>query len=277
MQSVVGVDKRRTLPSFSRKRLRSRLAPLGTGSGNAGKVVFFPDIYADYNDPQLGVKAVKILLALGYKVEVPEIHWSGMPYISYGDIEKATTTAKENLATLKRYLDEGYSIVSTEPTAVYMFKEVYPVLDDGELAHKAKAATASFFTFVQPDLGKLNLKPSFATSETIGFHIPCHDRSVSVGIGALAFLKAAGYRVQVVENGTCCGMAGTFGMKHGDLGYNLSMEVGSHLFRLFKESGLKLVATESSVCSMQISDGVGLRVVHPLRAVEEMPSQLTPS
>jgi Fe-S oxidoreductase len=73
-----------------------------------------------------------------------------------------------------------------------------------------------------------------------------------------------------VENGTCCGMAGTFGMKHGDLGYNLSMEVGDHLFRLLKESGRKLVATESSVCSMQIADGVGLKVVHPLHAVEEL-------
>ena len=79
-----------------------------------------------------------------------------------------------------------------------------------------------------------------------------------------------------MENGTCCGMAGTFGMKHGDLGYNLSMEVGDHLFRLFKESGLKLVATESSVCSMQIADGVGLKVVHPLRAVEELTRPATP-
>ena len=61
-------------------------------------------------------------------------------------------------------------------------------------------------------------------------------------------------------------------MKHGDLGYNLSMEVGDHLFRLFKESGRKLVATESSVCSMQISDGVGVKVVHPLHAVEEVSS-----
>ena len=268
MQSLVGVDKRRTLPSFSRKRLRPMLAPLGKGSGNAGKVVFFPDIYADYNDPKLGVKAVKILLALGYRVEVPDIHWSGMPYISYGNIEKATSTAKENLATLKKYVDDGFAIVSTEPTAVYMFREVYPFLDDGELARRAKAATSSFFPFIQPRLGELKLKPSFPTTETVGFHIPCHDRSASSGTGALAFLKASGYQVQVVENGTCCGMAGTFGMKHGDLGYNLSMEVGSHLFRLFKESGLKLVATESSVCSMQINDGTGLKVVHPLHFAE---------
>jgi len=273
MESLVGVDRRRTLPAFSRKRLRARISPLGSGRGDAGKVVFFPDIYADYNDPQLGVRAVKILLALGYRVEVPDLRWSGMPYISYGDISKATAVAKNNLGALKTYLDQGYSVVSTEPTAVYMFREVYPTLVPGDLAEKARAMSFPFFGFVQGRLNDLGLKPAFPTDEAVGFHIPCHDRSVSGGKPAIAFLDAAGYKVQVVENGTCCGMAGTFGMKHGDLGYNLSMEVGDHLFRLFKDSGRKLVATESSVCSMQIVDGAGLKVVHPLHAVEEVSLQ----
>jgi len=269
MESLVGVDRRRTLPAFSRKRLRARISPLGSGRGDAGKVVFFPDIYADYNDPQLGVRAVKILLALGYRVEVPDLRWSGMPYISYGDISKATAVAKNNLGALKTYLDQGYSVVSTEPTAVYMLREVYPTLVPGPLAEKAREMSFPFFGFIQGMLSGLELIPALPTAEAIGFHIPCHERSVSGGMPAIEFLRAAGYRVQVVENGTCCGMAGTFGMKHGDLGYNLSMEVGDHLFRLFRESGLKLVATESSVCSMQIADGVGLKVVHPLHAVEE--------
>lgn len=195
-----------------------------------------------------------------------------MPYISYGGISKATAVAKENLETLKAYLDQGYSVVSTEPTAVYMLREVYPTLVPGELAERSREMSFPFFGFIQRGLAALELRPSFPTAEAIGFHIPCHERSVSGGRPAIDFLAAAGYKVQVVENGTCCGMAGTFGMKHGDLGYNLSMEVGDHLFRLLKESGRRLVATESSVCSMQISDGVGVKVVHPLHAVEEVPS-----
>ena len=222
----------------------------------------------------LGVKAVKILLALGYKVEVPDLRWSGMPYVSYGNITKARAVAEQNLRTLKSYLDQGYSVISTEPTAVYMFKEVYPVLVPGKLAEKASEMSFPFFGFIKDRLGDLSLRASYPTEDAIGFHIPCHDRSVSVGRPAIDFLTAAGYKVQVVENGTCCGMAGTFGMKHGDLGYNLSMEVGDHLFRLFRESGRKLVATESSVCSMQIADGVGLKVVHPLHAVEEASSRV---
>jgi len=276
MQSLVGVDKRRTLPTFSRRRLRPRVARLGKGSGASGNVVFFPDVYADYNDPELGEKAVKLLLALGYNVEIPSLHWSGMPYISYGNVAKATAVAKENLETLRSYLDRGYSVVSTEPTAVYMLREVYPVLAPGEAAEAARRMSFPLFGFIRGRLGDLSLKAEFPTEEAIGFHIPCHDRSVSQGRPAIDFLTASGYKVQVVENGTCCGMAGTFGMKHGDLGYNLSTEVGDHLFRLFRDSGRKLVATESSVCSVQIADGVGLKVVHPLHAVEVAP-KLAPS
>ncbi len=277
MERLAGVDRRRTLPSFSRKRLRARVSRLAPGTGEAGRVVFFPDIYADYNDPELGVRAVKILHALGYSVAVPDLHWSGMPYVSYGDLAKATAVAKKNLEALRPYLEEGCSVVSTEPTAVYMFREVYPTLSPGELSGRAREMTFPFFGFIQGRLRELSLKPTYPTGEAIGFHIPCHERSVSGGRPAVEFLRAAGYEVQVVENGTCCGMAGTFGMKRGDLGYNLSMEVGDHLFRLFRESGRKLVATESSVCSMQISDGVGVRVVHPLRAVGEVAKKGTPS
>jgi len=269
MEGLVGVDRRRTLPEFARRRLRPRIASLGHGSGTSGKVVYFPDIYADYNAPWIGARVVKILLSLGYEVRVPDLKWSGMPYISYGNVKKATEVAKYNLGVLSGYLAEGYSVVSTEPTAVYMLREVYPKLAPGADAEAARTRSSSFFSFIQGKVSSLGLKPRYDTGEEIGFHIPCHDRAVSSGTPAIEFLEAGGYKVRVVENGTCCGMAGTFGMKRGDLGYNLSMAVGDHIFRLFKESGLNLVATESSVCSMQISDGVGLKVVHPLDAIEE--------
>ena len=49
---------------------------------------------------------------------------------------------------------------------------------------------------------------------------------------------------------------------------DLSIAVGENLFDLFRESGCKLASTESSVCSAQIADGTGLRVLHPLRMVK---------
>jgi Fe-S oxidoreductase len=59
-------------------------------------------------------------------------------------------------------------------------------------------------------------------------------------------------------------MAGTFGLKEGMLGYELSQAVGQPLFDAFKGSGVEAVVTESSVCKIQLLEGTGMRVYHPL-------------
>lgn len=267
MEKVFGVDRRRSLPSFSRKRLRNLLTGERDGDGSAGRVVFFPDIYADYNDPELGAAAVRILRSLGYSVVLPNLKWSGMPYVSYGELKKAARVAEYNLRVLRPFLREGYHVVSTEPTAVYMLKGPYRKLAPGEDSELAAARSFTFFEFIEKSMDRLKLTPTLDTGGKVGFHIPCHDRGLTGGRQATRFLEKAGYSVSVVETGTCCGMAGTFGMKSGPIGYDLSMAVGERLFRLFRESGCTIAATESSVCSTQINEGTGIRVLHPLKLV----------
>ncbi|MDG7029610.1 MAG: hypothetical protein JRN38_05125, partial [Nitrososphaerota archaeon] len=93
-------------------------------------------------------------------------------------------------------------------------------------------------------------------------------RALTGGGPAVRFLTAAGYKVDIVETGTCCGMGGTFGMKSGTMGYDLSNAVGERLFDLFRGSRCGLACTESSVCAAQIHDGTGLQVLHPLHLVD---------
>ncbi|TLZ75992.1 MAG: hypothetical protein E6K08_07295 [Methanobacteriota archaeon] len=264
MEKTLGVDRRRTLPSFAGRTLRQRLRLRTPGSGHLGRVAFFPDLYAEYNNPNLGLKAIEILERLGYSVRVPDVQWSGMPYVSYGRLEKASKLAARNLRVLGRLVEEGYAIVSTEPTAVYMLRKVYPKLVVGDLAEKVAARSHGLFEFIEPRLSALQATPAREIDGFVGFHIPCHDRALSSGIPAMHFLERAGYRVRPVETGTCCGIAGTFGMKEGWLGYELSMAVGEKLFEQFRASGCELIATESSVCSLQLRDGLSREILHPL-------------
>ena len=59
----------------------------------------------------------------------------------------------------------------------------------------------------------------------------------------MAFLRRRGAEVEVIETGTCCGMAGTFGLKAGQLGYELANAVGEPLFDGFRESGVEAIVT----------------------------------
>jgi Fe-S oxidoreductase len=238
MEKVVGLDRRRQLPAFSRKTLKTRFRRRGSRkiANPVRKVAFFMDLYANYNAPQLGMAAIELLEALGCAVVIPPQKGCGYPYIGYGDLKKARKVAAENVRHLAPYVEKGYEIVATEPTAAYCLKVSYPKLMDN---HPEAVAVAEL-------------------------HIACHQRSLGAGSHAIDFLKRRAAEIEVVETGTCCGMGGTFGLKKGFLGYELSQAVGEPLFEGFKNADVEAIVTESSVCSIHLREGTGIKVRHPL-------------
>jgi glycerol-3-phosphate dehydrogenase subunit C len=80
---------------------------------------------------------------------------------------------------------------------------------------------------------------------------------------------------------SCCGIGGTFGFKAKNI--KTSQEIGNALFDSLKRSGASVVVTECPTCKIQIGQGTGLPVIHPielldraLSAPEEVP-ELAPT
>jgi Fe-S oxidoreductase len=271
LEKYVGIDRRRQLSPFRRRTLAKRFDRRSARrvSNPVHRVAFFADIYVNYNAPDLGLAAVERLESLGCKVLMSPQKGCGYQYIGYGDLAQAKRVAEENVRSLKYYTQQGYDIVSTEPTAVYCLKISYPKLLDGRQdAVEVAGRTCEYFEYLE----KLEAEspgdyPRHLTGKRFGFHIACHQRSLGSGAHAMAYLKRRGADIEVIETGTCCGMAGTFGLKHGMLGYELSQAVGQPLFQAFKDSGVQAIVTESSVCKIQLQEGTGLKVWHPLELV----------
>jgi Fe-S oxidoreductase len=271
MEKLIGIDRRRQLPCFNRKTLAKRFDRRGASqvSNPAQRVAFFADIYANYNAPELGMAAVERLESRGCKVLMPPQQGCGYPYIGYGNLQRARKVAEDNVRSLAYYTAQGYDIVSTEPTAVYCLKVSYPkLLNDRRDAVEVANRTYEYFEYLE----KLeNETPKdaqlYLAGNHFGFHIACHQRALGSGTHAMAYLKRRGAEVEVIETGTCCGMAGTFGLKEGMLGYELSQAVGEPLFQAFRDSELQAIITESSVCKIQLQEGTGLKVWHPLELV----------
>jgi Fe-S oxidoreductase len=154
-----------------------------------------------------------------------------------------------------------------------MLKITYLKLMDGHQdAQSVAGRTYEFFEFVEV-LEKVSppqgLTGSVLKGQRFGFHISCHQRPLGAGRQAMNFLRRRGAEVELLETGTCCGMAGTFGLKKGPLGYTLSQAIGDPLFQSFKAAGVGAIVTESSVCSIHLKEGTGLKVLHPLELVLE--------
>jgi len=274
MEKTVGVDRRRDLPAFSRVPLNKRLVhePPPT-AGDRCRVAFFADLYATYNNPERGLKAIGQLEAAGCQVVWPEQEGCGYPAIGYGDLTRARDIATRNVNRLAPYAEAGCLIVTPEPTAAYCLRVAYPKLLK-EVSPSLAQAAASVARQTRGFFDLLNEMEETDPVQTLsgrrfGFHLPCHERPLSDGDAVIQYLKRRGAEVTLVETGTCCGMGGTFGMKAGMLGYELSQAVGEPLFQAFSEADVEGIVTESSVCSIHLAEGTGLPLFHPLELVGE--------
>jgi iron-sulfur cluster protein len=265
MEKTLGLDASRPLPPFARTTLTKRLARRQSNVRDArGRVALFVDVYANYNVPELGMAAVEHLEAAGYEVFVPEQWASGYPFIAYGDLHRARETAAFNVDQLSRVVGDDCAVVAIEPTAAYCLKVSYP-----KLLHQSRKSTLvanhayELFDFLdeheQDPRGDSSLR-----GKRFGFHVSCHQRPLDGGNTTLAWLRRRGAEIELIETGTCCGMGGTFGMKAGALGAELSRAVGEPLCDLFEKANVDAIVTESSVCAIQLRDGTGLPVYHPL-------------
>lgn len=268
MEHTLGLDRRRPLPEvryetfvrwFSRRYVPS--------VKQKRKVALFLDFFSNYCYTEIAKRTTNLLESAGVAIKIPPQLTSGYPYVAYGDINKAKNNAEINVNSLYQVIKHGYDIVSLEPTATYSLKITYPkLLNNSKESVLVANHTHELFEYIHMLVkeGLIKLRCKTDGEKIIGFHIPCHQRALSEGRFTVELLKIVGFRVKIIETGTCCGMAGSFGFKKGPLGYELANEVGKNLFSMFKDSGVDLIATESNICRIHIEQGTGLKVIHPI-------------
>jgi Fe-S oxidoreductase len=203
-------------------------------------------------------------------VAAPKQKAAGYPFIAYGDLDRARKTAIYNVAALAPYVEKGFKIVAIEPTAAYCLAVSYPkLLPHSRNADRVAGSTYELFEFLNKlETESRPVSQALFKGITLGFHCSCHQRPLGSGDGAIQWLRRRGAQVERIETGTCCGMGGTFGLKAGLLGHELSRAVGEPLFEKFKQADIDAIVTESSVCKIQLAEGTGLPVFHPLQLLQ---------
>ena len=266
MESAFGLDRRRKMPPFSPRTFREMHKGLDKGNG---KVAYFLSCYANYNDPEgEGRALVEVLERNGFGVEIPDFQCCGIARISSGGLEPALKGVGENLEKISSLVEKGIPVVFSEPSCALAVKQEYPRIVNSGKAAKAAAGCHEIHGFLSKlkqegklntNLGEMKLK--------VGYHNPCHLRALGISKEVVELLKLIpGLEVQAFGD-RCCGLAGTFGMKKQN--YDLSMEIGKPLFEEIRQSGVDRVVTGCGSCAMQIAQGTGLKVTHPLTLLAE--------
>lgn len=297
IKSVVHFAAERHIPKLSRVTMRTLVrreskklivrASLGSPNdtkGSAcvrrkGKVYLFADEFTNYQEAELGLTFAKLLIALGYEVEVPRHVESGRAAISKGCLRLAGKFARKNVAYLSDIVSEDTPLVGIEPSCILSFRDEYPDLVPEEMVEKAKRLGSNallYDEFLVREMEKGNITSDMFSnaSAEIYLHGHCHQKAL-VGIEktekALRGLLS-GTNVHTIPSG-CCGMAGSFGYEKAH--YKTSMAIGEMvLFPAVRKAVAPsigytnnhqiLVAAPGTSCRQQILDGTGVKAHHPI-------------
>jgi FAD/FMN-containing dehydrogenase/Fe-S oxidoreductase len=264
MDRVVGIDRRRPLPSFARESFTDWFdARKPNADAPRGSVVLFHDTFNTYNTPEIARAAVELLESAGYRVELVGRKCCGRPMISKGMLDEARVNARWNVAKLQPWVERGVPVVGLEPSCLLTLRDEYVDLLRTDAARAVARSSFLLEEFLVRERARglrLAWRPDGPRRALLHGH--CHQKAM-VGTGpTVAALSWAGYTVSEVDSG-CCGMAGSFGFEKEH--YELSVSLGNRRLApavRAAESDTVVVAPGIS-CRQQIAHLTERRAQHP--------------
>jgi FAD/FMN-containing dehydrogenase/Fe-S oxidoreductase len=268
LEKLLGIAQARKLPRFAPKsflRIAARRKLTRTTRRAGGKVLYFVDTFANYHDPQLAQALVAVLEHNGIAVYVhPDQLASGMSMIALGAIAKAKQVAAHNVRILADAVRQGYSIITTEPSAAMCLKHEYRKLvadDDARLVAEHSVESCDFlWQLHRGGRLRLDLKP---VNARLGYHQPCHLRALDIGTPSENLLGLIPGLVITEIDAGCSGMAGTFGLQRKN--FRASLRAGRGLTRALRNQNIHLGVTECSACKLQMEQGAAKTTMHPIK------------
>ncbi|HUW92737.1 MAG TPA: FAD-linked oxidase C-terminal domain-containing protein [Bacteroidales bacterium] len=271
IKRMIGFAAERSIPVLApltfRKWLRKNLDKYNPAEPS-GSLYLFIDEFTNHNDTAVGIAAVRLLTALGYKVLTVRHYSSARTFISKGFLRRARKIIIRNTEIFSPLIIAGVPLVGLEPSAILGFRDEYPDLA-GENHKRAvlKLAENTYLLeeFLIRELKAGRINRSLFTDETaeVIVHVHCQQKAISSSAVTVEALSIpVGYRVREIPSG-CCGMAGAFGYEKEH--YDLSKKIGELI--LFPEvrsaAENTIIAAPGTSCRHHIKDGTGRRAIHP--------------
>lgn len=284
LKKFVGIDRNRKLPESApitfAKMYKKQKRDINADS--TIKVVIFPDVYTNLYFPERGIAFVNILNRLGVEVSLSKSIPAGRASLSQGLIKQAAKRAEHVTDHLMGYIDNGYSIITCEPSVLALFRQDYKnLLKDKEKFFNLHLHSYDPIEFIYLVLKQQNKKPSdiFNAEKLYGknqvfYHGHCQLKTIDAQRPTIQILEETGIDV-ITSEVECCGMAGSFGYKKDF--YDISIRIGEDLFRQIKEAdkqGERTLLASGVSCRDQIFEGMNRGVIHPVQLLEMMMTEV---
>ena len=274
MEKVAGIHRDKKLPDFApvtfvswfEKNKKEYQIPADKVQDN---VILFHTCFGNYNNPEIARDALFVLWKNNIHVEVPAMNCCGMPAMESGNLDLATSEARQNYRVLKPYIDRGFKVLVLNPTCSMTMKDDYPILleklyarEDLEKFKSAVFDTNEYLFQLKRD-DKFN-RDFKTTPGKIAYHIPCHLRAQNIGYRSRDMMRTIGDTSFTLVD-ECCGHNGTWAMKKEH--FNNSLRIGARAFEKIQSQEHDLIATDCPLAVLQIEQGTGETALHTIQVL----------
>jgi FAD/FMN-containing dehydrogenase/Fe-S oxidoreductase len=264
---LMGIHPERSVPGLAPPaymKAYEKSYSVESAAGRERAVILWVDEFTQANDPMLVGKACDVLGALGYSPAVV-CSPSGRAALSGGFLPESKKLAQKALKKLQNAAKtlKNAPILGVEASAVLSAVDEYGRLLPEEKKWIEDQRIATIDKFLADELPKLTgTKQLFAPyPKEILLHVHCHQKSLeSAGDTAYVLQLLLGAKVNRVKS-SCCGMAGSYGMKRENFEMSKKMADLVLLPAIEAFEGEHIVATGTS-CRHQIDDLSSRSAVH---------------
>ncbi|MEI6678439.1 MAG: FAD-linked oxidase C-terminal domain-containing protein [Mariniphaga sp.] len=272
INSMIGFHPKRKIPGYSAQSLKRWAAKNAGKPGVKGKVYLFADEFTNYQESEIGIKAILLLNSLGYEVVIPKHRESSRTFLSKGLVREAKKIATDNILLLKDIITSKTPLIGIEPSTILTFRDEYPDLVEDSLREWAielgkNALLFDEFFVREMEKGNITSAQFKLNKLEIKLHAHCQQKAIASSLSTRRMLAfPENYTVQEVKTG-CCGIAGSFGYEKEH--YELSMQIGEMVLfpEVRKSAESVIIVAPGTSCRHHIKDGTGKKALHPVEVM----------
>ena len=267
-KKMMGIAPQRSLPRFRRSFL-SRACSRGDGAVAGKEVFLFVDTFNNAMEPGNAEAAFKVLRAAGYRVHLHAGDQTrplccGRTFLAAGLVGKAKAEARRMIDALLPLVRHGVPIVGLEPSCLLTLRDEFLTYGFGEEARLVSQSAFLFEEFLVREHGAgrlhLDLKPLPISRALLHGH--CHQKAFNAVTPIKTVLSwIPSLDVSEIE-GSCCGMAGSFGYEAEHFEASMAMGELSLLPAVRKAGSDAIVIADGTSCRHQILDGASTEAHH---------------
>ena len=260
MEQVAGIHRDAALPEFHRRTFVKAAAAEAAPANRAApakdrKAVLYATCFVNYNNPEIGTAARRVLAHLGVETEVAYPGCCGMPQFEHGALDDVAGRARKIAAEMAGWIERGYDVVALTPSCALMLKFEWPLLlpDAAEIKTLAEA-TFDITEYVVAIARAEGLPEGQASLPGgVALHLACHARAQNIGPKAAEMLRLIpDADLEVIER--CSGHGGSWGVKKPY--FDVALKVGRPAARKAVEAAKAHVASECPLAGMHILQGM---------------------